>query len=95
MTIEATPDTLVIEDMNQFVQILVAWHSERVQALEHMLQVPDGTVMETNGIDATLTGDLLVGFKAGIELALMELGTLPFAYETDPPEAANDSAQPE
>ncbi len=88
-------DTLVIEDMNQFVQILVAWHSEKVKVLEHMLQVPDGTVMETNGIDATLAEDLLIGFKAGIELALMELGTLPFAYETEPPEAANDSTQAE
>ena len=88
-------DTLVIEDMNQFVQILVAWHSEKVKVLEHMLQVPDGSVMETNGIEATLTGDLLVGFKAGIELALMELGTLPFAYETESPEAANDSTQAE
>ena len=88
-------DTLVIEDMNQFVQILVAWHSEKVKVLEHMLQVPDGSVMETNGIKATLTGDLLAGFKAGIELVLMELGTLPFAYETDPPEAANDSTQAE
>ena len=88
-------DTLVIEDMNQFVQILVAWHSEKVKVLEHMLQVPDGSVMETNGIEASLTGDLLVGFKAGIELALMELGTLPFAYETESPEAANDSTQAE
>lgn len=88
-------DTLVIEDMNQFVQILVAWHSEKVKVLEHMMEVPDGTVMETNGIDATLTGDLLAGFKAGIELALMELGTLPFAYETESPEATNDSTQPE
>ena len=57
--------------------------------------MPDGSVMETNGIKATLTGDLLAGFKAGIELALMELGTLPFAYETEPPEAANDSTQAE
>ena len=88
-------DTLVIEDMNQFVQLLVAWHSEKVKVLEHMMEVPDGSVMETNGIKATLTGDLLVGFKAGIELALIELGTLPFAYETDPPEATNDSTQPE
>ena len=88
-------DTLVIEDMHQFVQLLVAWHSEKVKVLEHMLQVPDGSVMETNGIKATLTGDLLAGFKAGIELALMGLGTLPFAYETDPPEAANDSTQAE
>ena len=88
-------DTLVIEDMNQFVQSLVAWHSEKVKVLEHMMEVPDGSIMETNGIEATLTGDMLAGFKAGIELALMELGTLPFAYETEPPEAANDSTQAE
>ena len=35
------------------------------------------------GESVTMTGDMLVVFKAGIELALMELGTLPFQYSTE------------
>lgn len=93
MNRNTAPDTLEVEDLDQFVTILVNWHNEKVAILKHMLDVPEGTVMECDGQDATLSGDVLAALKAGIELALMELGTLPFAYETDPPEAANDSAQ--
>lgn len=88
-------DTLVIEDMNQFVQILVAWHSEKVKVLEHMLLIPDGTVMELDGTDHNLTGDMLIGFRAGLSVALAELGSLPFMYETEAEDAANDSTQAE
>lgn len=92
---EPKPHTLEIDDLDQFVTILVGWHNEKVKVLEHMLEIPEGTVMESDGKEAILTGDVLAAFKAGIELTLMELGTLPFAYETEPPEAANDSTQPE
>ena len=88
-------DTLVIEDMNQFVQILVAWLSEKVKVLEHMLLIPDGTVMELDGTDHNLTGDMLICFRAGLSVALAELGSLPFMYETEAEEAANDSTQAE
>ena len=88
-------DTLVIKDVNQFVQILVAWHSEKVKVLEHMLLIPDGTVMELDGTDHNLTGDMLIGFRAGLSVALAELGSLPFMYETEVEDAANDSTQAE
>ena len=90
---EPIPDTLVIDDLNQFVFILEGWHNEKVKVLKHMLEVPEGTVMECDGQEVILAGDLLAGFKAGLDLALIELGKLPFAYETDPPDAANDSTQ--
>lgn len=83
-------DTLVIEDLNEFVYILEGWHNEIIKVLEHMLEVPEGTVMEVDGVDYVLTGDLLAAFKAGLDLALIELGKLPFTCETDPPDAAND-----
>lgn len=86
------PPTIEIDDLNQFVQMLAAWHSQKVKTLEHMLEVPEGVEMVVTGEEPIiLTGDLLAGFKAGIELSLMELGTLPFAYETEP-EAATPAA---
>lgn len=88
-------DTLVLEDMNQFVQILVAWHSEKIKILKHMLLIPDGTVMELDGTDHNLTGDMLIGFRAGLSVALAELGSLTFMYETEVEDAANDSTQAE
>lgn len=88
------PDTIVIEDVNQFVGLLSAWHDDKVKVLEHMLQIPDGTEMVINGTDSSvLTGDLLKGFRAGIELSLMELGTLPLVAETvDVAEPATEPA---
>lgn len=79
--------TIEIEDLTQFVRMLSAWHGQKVKTLEHMLEVPDGTEMVVTGDEpytAIMTGDTLVGFKAGLQLALMELGTLPFLYETEP-----------
>ena len=77
------PETLLIKDIDQFVNLLTRWHAEKVKVLEHMLEVPDGTEMERDGVSVVLTADMLAGFKAGIDLALMELGSLPFATEPD------------
>lgn len=82
------PATIEIQDLNQFVQVLVGWHEKKVKTLQHMSAVPEGTDMIFGEGDdtktVTLTGDMLAGFKAGIELSLMELGELPFLYETEP-----------
>jgi hypothetical protein len=78
-------DTVEIDDLDHFVMILSDWHSKRVKTLEHMLGIPEGTVMTTEaGIDITLSGKFLDGFQAGLGLALMELGSLPFAAQTLP-----------
>lgn len=76
-------ETILIEDIDQFVNLLTVWHTEKVKVLEHMLEIPDGTEMEANGVSVVLTGDMLAGFKTGIILSLMELGILPFVSEPD------------
>lgn len=90
MTEAITPDspeartTIEIQDLNQFVQMLTAWHSKKVKVLEHMLQIPEGIEMVVDGKDTViLKGEILAGFKAGLNLALMELGSLPFVYESE------------
>lgn len=96
----ATPinegDTVGIDDLDHFVKILTDWHSNKVKLLQHMVNIPDGSKMQTEGgTEITLTGQFLDGFKAGLGIALGELGSLPFAAETEEeespqPVASND-----
>lgn len=87
MTTEEKPPVLKIESVSQFVGLLMAWHAHKVKVLEHMISVPENTEMSIDGgKTVALTGEMLQGFKAGIALSLMELGTLPFvAIEEDAP----------
>lgn len=78
------PETLEIQDLDQFVKLLVGWHTQQVKTLEHFLDMPEGVVMQVDGDEQiALTGDLLAGFKAGINMSLMQLGKLPFAMELE------------
>lgn len=87
------PETVVVNDIDHFIALLFAWHTNKVTLLQHLASVPEGTQMMVGEDEPiTLSGDVLAGFKAGLEMALMELGTLPFAAEVDEePTAANDA----
>ena len=77
-------ETIDVESLDVFVHMLVSWHSRKCAILKHMMDLPEGSSMQIGeGESVTMTGDMLVVFKAGIELALMELGTLPFQYSTE------------
>lgn len=85
-------DTVEVDNIDHFVAILTDWHSGKVKTLQHMAEIPPGSEMETEGgITVVMHGEFLDGFKAGIGLALMELGTLPFAAE---PEAVAPTDEP-
>jgi hypothetical protein len=85
------PETVVVQDIDQFIQLLNGWHQDKVKTLEHMLSVPEGTEVRFNDEGPqTLTGDMLKGFVIGLSLGLMELGTLPFAAEMDDTPASSD-----
>lgn len=89
-----TNDMVEVSDLDSFVRILFNWHESKVQVLEHIMDIPDGVVMnytDDNGKDLqiTLTGDLLEAFKMGVNLSLMELGKLPFRIEAQ--EAFSDA----
>ena len=85
---ETKQETVPVQDLNQFVQLLTAWHENRVATMEHMLQIPDGTKVELGMPDGNkhnheLTGEKLDGFLIGLHFALMEFGQLPFVTETE------------
>lgn len=86
------PETIQVESLDQFVQYLVRWHETKVALLKHMETIPADAVVEIDGVDHTFTPEMREGFKLGITIALAELGTLPFGFETDDEEspAAND-----
>lgn len=98
-TTNAQTDLVEINDLDKLVQALTGWHSSKVALLQHMQAIPEGVEITAdigNG-PVPLSGDLLAGFKFGINFALGELGTLPFAAEFDTDEqrplqdAANDA----
>jgi hypothetical protein len=85
------PETVVVQDIDQFIQLLNGWHQDKVKTLEHMLSVPEGTEVRFNDEGPQiLQGDMLKGFVIGLSLGLMELGTLPFAAEMDDTPASSD-----
>jgi hypothetical protein len=88
------PETIQVESLDQFVQYLVRWHETKVALLKHMETIPADAVVEIDGVDHAFTPEMREGFKLGITIALAELGTLPFGFETDDEEslAANDES---
>jgi hypothetical protein len=97
------PDTLIVENLDQFIAITSEWHANKCKAAQHLLNMPEGAEMvigeEIDGQYLVLEGKVLEAFKLGVNMVLMELGTLPFGIEYEPetsseapePEAANDA----
>lgn len=100
MTEANQPNEIVgfeVNDLNQFIGLITAWHANRVATVEHMLQTPDGTELEFNNGDGTkqnfvCTGEFKQGFLIGLQLALMQLGTLPFVAEMEDEATTDDPA---
>lgn len=85
------PQTLIVEDIDQFIQLLSGWHEGKIKTLEHMLGMPEGIEVTFNDeAPQILSGDLHKGFLMGLSLALMELGTLPFGVEVEDQPATSD-----
>lgn len=77
------PDLFQVEDLDQFVQILTVWHAEKCAAVQHLLTVPEGSTFEIEGKETVLIGAALDAFKLGIEMTMMQLGSLPFVAEVE------------
>lgn len=85
------PETVLVQSIDQFIQLLSGWHEGKVKTLEHFLTMPEGIEVAFNEeASQILSGDLHKGFLMGLSLALMELGTLPFGVEVDDSPAAPD-----
>ena len=77
-------DTIVVDSIEHFITITMAWHKKKVQILKQMREIPKGSEVAVDGGDPVVLSDAgLAGFQAGIDLAIIELGTLPFAAELE------------
>lgn len=89
------PETVIVSDIDQFIQLLSGWHESKVKTLEHMLSMPEGIeVTFNNETPQILSGDLHKGFIMGLSLALMELGTLPFSVEMEVEQSTAPADEP-
>lgn len=86
-------ETIQVDNLNQFVEYLMRWHTTKCNVVRHMQSIPEETGVEFNGEELILAGDLRKGFQLGLTVALSELGTLPFAVEAveETPPAANEA----
>lgn len=75
---------VVVQDLDQFVHYLTCWHQARVRELEALLNIPEGTEVELEAVPPIiLEGEVRRAFLAGIMVALMKLGDLPFQAEIE------------
>ncbi len=85
-TPQAQAESVEVNDLNDFVKILFGWHQERVKVLQHLLTTPDtGVEIELEGQATALVGEYRKGFIFGLNVALGELGKLPFVAEMEAP----------
>ena len=82
---EADANEIVhVSDMGQFITLMQDWHTQQVATVHHFLEVPPGIEVQVEGEEPfQLEGDLLKGFKLGIQMALSYLGELPFYAQGD------------
>jgi hypothetical protein len=93
---KAHAESIEVNDLNDFVKILSGWHQERVKVLQHLMTIPDtGVQIELEGQDTPLVGEYRKGFIFGLNVALGELGKLPFVAEMETPSdtQAHDQTQ--
>ena len=81
---DTTFNTVEVNDLDHFVNLLSKWHSTKTKVIKHLLDIPE-TAEVSIGTDApiVITGEFRKGFQLGISLALAELGELPFVAELE------------
>ena len=74
------PDnSFAIGSVDLMYKLFHMWHEEKCGVLNHILIIPEGTVIEDSaGISHELTNEYLAGFKSGVEVALIEFKDMPF-----------------
>lgn len=75
-----------IPDINEFARLVTLWHQNRLRQLIHLSTIPPEagvTISVAKNEEITLTGDLYVGFTAGMKLAALIIEELPFMAEID------------
>lgn len=91
-------DLIDVVSVEQFAELVGRWHQNKVAVLRHMQSIPLGTEMELTIGEKShmvkLEGEIMFGFQAGLELALIEISNLPFVASTEDVPAEANAADP-
>lgn len=83
---QGTEDQQPIVTMNsvmEMAEVLAKWHQHKVNVLKYIRDIPEGSITELDGVKREFSGDFREGVILGINLALNELGVLPFVMSTE------------
>lgn len=81
---EKKPELVMIDTLDGFVKGIQTWHSNKTNVIKHMREVPEGTeITRDDGEVIVLTGEPHKAFILGLDVALSEIGELPFEAEID------------
>lgn len=80
---QALSETIPVENLDHFVQILNSWHERQVKTAKHFLQVPLGQEVEVGDAQFVLDSANHKGFLLGINLILALFVELPFVAEAE------------
>lgn len=82
--------TVQIETLDNFVRLLAGWHQARVNELEALFNIPEGVEISLDDSEPImLEGAVRLAFIAGVNVALMKLGVLPFQAEVEDEASVN------
>lgn len=70
--------TAMLTSMDMMAALVTSWHTQQMGRLRHLLDIPEGTTFEIGDTKLEVCGDVLAGFKFGVELAIMQFKDLPF-----------------
>lgn len=91
-------ETIEIKTADQFAALITHWHSNRMEQLSQIQQVPDDVEISQpgeNGEDVPMTAEQREGFKAGLIVAKALFADLPFSAMPEEEVAASAEAVPE
>jgi hypothetical protein len=92
MTEELNGEAIDVTTVEQAAQLMEHWLSQVKQTLDHMRNIPEGTVVEHGGTEneVTLSGDVLTAFKTGIDIAVALLEESPFTVTQETEEVSTN-----
>lgn len=86
------------DGIKELADVVIGWHQSRVDHFDELLATPKDKGLkihnEEDGSDIIIEGDKLAGFMAGIHVAKLILGKLPFTLQ-DPCDSAEEEEEPE
>jgi hypothetical protein len=89
------PSSVQIESLEHMYLIIQGWHQHKMEILTHMVEIPEGTTFQKGDeTPQTLAGEYLLGFKAGVSAALIEVSEFPLliTHPEDAPSVEDESA---